>query len=269
MAAHGVFTAPLEWIALAAASGAEVHIKAPVKAPGLCHAFTRFLTEEGLPVSCSTDRQLASPDTIIAFGNDSTMEKLRSTYPEAHICAYGHRFSIVITDGSSPRKIARDISACDTRGCMAPAGVFVLGESARFEEQIAEELAGFQQSHPCGSPGPFNGSEWRRRSMLALAKGRLLRGEKWAVMRLPPEMFIPSPLTRTACIYSVGSLSETRTILAPWMEKLSSVALDIDGREMPIEGMPRVCPVGELQRPVFPREHDGFPMWASVAPLSR
>ena len=105
--------------------------------------------------------------------------------------------------------------------------------------------------------------------MLALATGRLLQGDKWAVMRIPPENFIPSPLTRTACIYSVDSLAETRGVLAPWMEKLSSVALDLDGREIHLEGVPRVCPVGELQRPIFPRQHDGFPMWASVAPLSR
>ena len=104
--------------------------------------------------------------------------------------------------------------------------------------------------------------------MLALAQGKRIQGEQWAVMRLPADAFIPSPLPRTACIYSVRSLAEARSLLGPWMEKLSSVAWDLDGDDGLLNSVPRVCAPGELQRPVFPRLHDGRPMWASIAPVN-
>ena len=101
--------------------------------------------------------------------------------------------------------------------------------------------------------------------MLAKAAGRLEEGEGWAAMQLPLDAFIPISLPRTATIYPIRSISEATQTLAPWTSKLSAVAWDLP-QDMPTLPMVRICPPGQMQRPVFPRLHDGKPMWASIAP---
>ena len=49
----GVFTTPIEWVAIAVAAGAQVHIKAPAIDPALCKKLTACFRAEGLPVTCS------------------------------------------------------------------------------------------------------------------------------------------------------------------------------------------------------------------------
>src|SRR6185503_14820383 len=55
VAAHGVFTSPLEWVALYAARGVPIHVKASARDPAFVEAMTRAFQNEGLAVSASTE----------------------------------------------------------------------------------------------------------------------------------------------------------------------------------------------------------------------
>ena len=58
VAAHGVFTSPLEWMALYAAAGAAVRVKASGRDPRFVTAAADAFRAEGLDVTASTDRHL-------------------------------------------------------------------------------------------------------------------------------------------------------------------------------------------------------------------
>ena len=64
---YGVFTTPIEWTAIAAAAGAAVHLKAPERDSALVRVMAEIFSDEGLPVTWSTERTLPDSAAILAF----------------------------------------------------------------------------------------------------------------------------------------------------------------------------------------------------------
>ena len=65
----------------------------------------------------------------------------------------------------------------------------------------------------------------------------------------------------------VGLVSAAAGLLAPWRPWLSSIAVDpaLAARWTATTALfPRQCAPGQLQRPRFPRRHDGRPMLGSI-----
>ena len=275
VAARGVFTAPLEWAALWAAAGAEVHLKAPRGAGGLCAALAACLRAEGLPVTSAEDRDLRDPDAIVAFGSDASMAALPAASPRARVAAYGHRVSFALVGAEGPglaTALAWDALAYGGRGCMAPAAVLVDGDPAAVVDALAEALPGLLWALPQAPLDPALGPEWRRRVGLARALGEVREGPGWAVLRLPLGALAPAALPGMIVVHGVADGVEARRALWPWRDQLSSLATDDGlryirdpaGWEELYSWFPRVCVPGELQRPRFPRRHDGRPMMAPL-----
>lgn len=261
--AHGVFVSGLEWVAMAAASGATVLIKAPREDSLFYNQFAEALQSVGLSVSCTTTRDLGNPDWIIAFGGDETIANLQKENPNVPVQGYGHRFSVAVVnarkDNGSVRELARSIHAYDTRGCMAPVATFVLNYGNEWKEKLFDALVEDTNRFPAGKVHPHLAPEIRRRHGLARIFGESVRTPKASLIQLPNSYFFPAALPRTAVVHAIESLSELNHVLEPWKSQLSSIGW---GLNEPAPNLPcRMVAVGDLQKPVFPRIHDGKIMW--------
>jgi hypothetical protein len=254
VAAHGVFTSPLEWVALYAARGVAVRVKASARGPAFATEVARAFRAEGLDVTASTERHLPPVEALLAFGADETVAALRASVPAARFRGYGHRFSVAIVhDERRAEALADDVARYDTRGCFAPAAIFTFGDPAALARALVEAMAEAERRWPRGVVDPTLGPEWRRRVGLARVRGTATLGAAWAVLTMPSEHFTPVALPRMAVVHGVRDLRELHRY-RPWF---SSCATD---DPTVAQGFLRVCAPGELQVPAFPRLHDGMPM---------
>ena len=272
--AWGVFTSPIEWVALFAAAGCRVHLKAPSRGPDLCACLAEAFAQQGLPVTASADRTLGEPSAVVAFGSDEGVLDVVAATPNAQHTRFGHRFSVALFSGD-PRAVAalaRDHALYDTRGCMAPAAIFCLGDPEAFTQDLLAVLPQVEETLPAGAPVPGLGPELRRRRALAAATGQARLAGDWEVHQLPAEHFVPTALPRVCTVVPVADLAEVERILLPWRPWLSSLAADLSGiedRDLPTlrrlqAAFPRVVAPGKLQEPTFPRLHDGIDMLGAI-----
>lgn len=266
----GVFTTPIEWTALYAAAGAAVQLKAPTRDPAFCEALAAAFRAEGLPVDVTTSRALGAPDAVVAFGDDESVAAVAAATPGARHALFGHRFSaaLVADDPAVAARVVADHLLYDTRGCMAPAAVFVHGAGDALFEALPAALEAATAALPPGAPAPELGPEERRRMGLARARGRASRGPGWSVALLPADHFHPVALPRMVTLHPVADAAAFRRVLAPWQDHLSALGTDDMARgggwSEPLGWFTRVDAVGRLQRPTFPRLHDGVPMLGAV-----
>ena len=262
---YGVFTTPIEWTALALAGGSRVHLKAPSRDPALVRALAQSCVAEGLEVSWSTEKALPEVEAIIGFGSDETISMLKDANPSTPCVGYGHRFSVAFVEGDpevAARALAIDVARYDTRGCMAPVAVFTTADPGQLGSALARSLADCESRWPRGQVDSALGPEWRRRVGLARITGQVWAGSQWAVTAMPSEYFVPSALPRMITIHAVQGASDMDTVLAPWRPWLSTCGTDkVDHQPA---GFYRICPLGWMQAPPFPRNHDGRVMLAGL-----
>lgn len=261
----GVFTTPIEWVAIAVAAGAEVHLKAPATDPALCRRLTACFTAEGLPVTCSDERTLPPVDVILAFGRDSTIDDIAADFPEVPVIRYGHRFSLAFVGGrpeAAAGPLVLDVARYDSRGCMAPTAVFTTVDPGALVSSLVPIMQQMEQRTPRGEVDPAFGPEWRRRLGLARVLGTATTGSAWAITVTPPDHYVPEALPRMINIHPVDDADHLRRTLAPWAHQLST--LGTDDPTVMIPGIHRVCALGWMQAPTIPRKHDGRPMLADL-----
>ncbi len=261
----GVFTTPIEWTAIAAAAGAAVHLKAPSRDPALCRRLAECFVAQGLSVTWSDQRTLPKVDAIVALGSDETVQAIASAHPDLPVARYGHRFSVAFIGGSAARAagpLALDVARYDTRGCLAPTGVFTTGDPSELVAQLIPMMQRMEQLTPRGDVEPALGPEWRRRLGLARILGQVATGAGWAVTVSPPEHFVPQALPRMVNIHPVRDTDHLRQILAPWQDHLSTLGTDDSAVEIP--GILRTSALGWMQAPTIPRKHDGRPMLSDL-----
>jgi hypothetical protein len=259
--AYGVFTSPVEWVALALAGGAKVHIKAPSIDPALVRALAEDMSTEGLPVSWSTDRSLPDVDAVVAFGDDETVAAVAESMPAARSAQYGHRFSVGLVAGDpveAAHVLALDVARYDTRGCMAPAAVFTTGDPSALAQALSSAMQNAEHQWPRGKVDPALGPEWRRRLGLARVVGQTYTGASWAVTSLPSTHFTPTTLPRMVTVHGVTDGAEFQSIMAPWKRWLSTCGTDAP--DLVGTDFHRISALGWMQAPPFPRNHDGRPM---------
>jgi len=279
--ARGVFTAGIEWVSLGLASGASVHVKVP---HGLLSGMGQWLTafkDAGFPLTFGEDRNIPPVDLLWVFGDDGSIDTIKQSTEYAVVEAYGHRFSLAIATDSveDAKQIAHDIAMYDTRGCMAPVAVLCTGDADLFAERLFTALREIEQHTPLGSTDPFLGPEIRRRVGLALQRPNQVWLERsqsanmdtyfiWGVLRQQEAQFTPSALSRLPSVYHTPNPSSIDKILGRWADKISTVAISktLDAAQWIPESIlklqPRICTLGEMQRPPFPRLHDGRSMWS-------
>lgn len=268
--AWGVFTSPVEWVALYAAAGCAVHLKAPARDPALCEALAQAFTGAGLPVTSSTNRELGSPSAVVAFGSDDSVSQVVAATPGARHARFGHRFSVALCEPNPvfAQGIGWVHGWYDTRGCMAPAAVFCLGPVDALVDALVAVLPGVDLGLPPGQPDRGLGPERRRRRALAAATGRALAVGSWEIHVVHADHFTPSALPRVITLIEIDGPEQLEAVLEPWRPWLSSLGADdvtrpalVPERWQRVYGwFPRVTPMGTLQRPAFPRKHDGVDM---------
>lgn len=258
---YGVFTAPIEWTAIAVAAGSSVHLKAPARDAAFVGLMAQVFADEGLPVTWSVDRTLPLVDAVLAFGTDESVETIRAQSQAPVVVGYGHKFSVAYVEGDpevAARSLMVDLVRYDGRGCMAPVAIFCSSDCAVLAQTLAESLRTAETVWPRGEPDPSLGPEWRRRVGLARVTGTVRVGDAWAVTTSPPNHFTPTALPRMACIHPVSSREDLAQVLAPWEPWLSTLGTDAEGMDVP--GIHRVCRLGWMQAPIIPRNHDGRSM---------
>jgi len=263
--ASGVFTSPIEWTALLLAAGCQVRIKAPSATPKLCMALAEDLSAAGLPVRCDVDRDLGTPDAVVGFGGDAAMADIKAATPQARHSLYGHRFSVaVVTQNpvAAAKELALDAAMYDGRGCMAPTAVFTTQDPAVLSHALAEAMAQAEVMLPRGEVDDTLGPEWRRRCGLARITHHCHEGSAWAVPVLDATHFMPVALPRMLPVHGVAHVEDIESCIQPWTHQLSTCGTD-DPAMVPGDTL-RTCGIGQMQRPEFPRAHDGRAMLGSV-----
>jgi hypothetical protein len=271
--AYGVFTSPIEWCALLLAAGCAVHLKAPARDPALCLALAEDMRAEGLPCTASPDRRLPPCDKVLAFGGDAGVAAVAAG-SAAPVVQHGHRMSVLLTEGDPvlAHAWAWDAAWYDTRGCLAPTALFCLGDPGPLVEALHEAMGQAALAMPRGACDPGLGPEWRRRVGLARRLGRALVGEEHAVLQLPAGHFLPLALPRMIVVHAISDGHALHRLLQPWAANLSTLGTEDwlrhwrDARQWwPVyAAFPRLAQPGALQRPPFPRRHDGLPMLGSL-----
>ena len=164
VAAEGVFTAALEWVALALVGGLRVQWKPPSRAPG-AHDVGAVLAEHGFPVTgCRpTVRDPRCGGCLWCRRDSAACGHRPST---ARVVGYGHRSVWPWWKAHPPR--ARLGDSCTTtcasiRAAAWHRGVFVWWE--RHDPGWTPWLRQRSMSRPRGSADPLASawSEWRRR----------------------------------------------------------------------------------------------------------
>ena len=208
VAAEGVFTAALEWVALTLVGGLRVQWKPPSRAPRFAHDVGAVLAAHGFPVTVDVGRQFETPDVVVVFGADETVRRVEADHPAARVVGYGHRFAVAVVEGApcheQARRLLEDHLRFDTRGCMAPAGVFVVGEAARpWMDALAAAAVDVSPQRVRGPVSPALGPEWRRRLGLARATLGVSTAGDFVAVGVRPEHFVPVALPWLASVVPV------------------------------------------------------------------
>lgn len=257
-----VFTAPLEWTAAFVALGSRVTLKAPSASPAstlaLAEAFGESVRALARPHAEAWEL-IAQADAVLGFGSDRAMAELSAHLPPGlPRSLHGHKVSFALVEGHGEalaQALALDAALYDGQGCMSPAAVLCTGDAQALAQGLHRALQALHTALPRGPLPPELGHEWRRRRGLALALGALYEGDEHAVAVLPPEHLGAASLPRFLVVHPVerGALPALLRGLP-----LSTLATDLeDPHALSALGFTRVCRPGFMQRPPFPRPHDG------------
>ena len=182
-------------------------------------------------------------------------------YPNTTSMCYGHRFSLIYCSGdpASADRIATDVCAYNGRGCMAPVAICSHDQNEEFIQALEIAIAEHRQEYPPvidSSLQPFI----RQHIMKTLAIGTRVQRNHQNLCILPIEHWTQNTLPNVFDIHHVTH-NDLYSRLLPWRNNLSSLSTDMS---TPLGDLfPRVVPLGEIQKPAFPRNHDGYPMFMS------
>lgn len=234
-------------------------------------------------VSCHsdlTDALLYQAEVVIAIGSDAAITGIHSRLlPQQRFIPHGHKVSIGIVSGDfaeGARLAAKDCSLHNQRGCLSPHAIYVQGNTQKFAQMLAQEMARYSQDDP---PQPLSLSEagavqnLRQTTQFITAnddRTQLWQSEgslHWTVILEPDSTLKLSCLNR--CIY-VKPLPEeiTTAALGPECQYLSTIALHpfSNTTSESLAHLPahRICPLGSSQQPDLFWHHDGYAPLASL-----
>ena len=228
-------------------------------------------------------------DCVVASGNDNSINSIRQRLPlTKRLLGYGHRVSFGYVEKQANEIMgtqaiishaADDVVAWNQCGCLSPHVIYVeqFGtlKPERFAEMLAEELEARNEAIPRG-PIPTKEaaaiSTARRFYKIREANnvGAMLWESEdttdWTVVYEDEKQFQRSPLNRFIFIKPIEHIEEALHVLEPIRESVSTVGLAASEARMrelarPLAkwGVPRICAIGQMQRPPLAWRHDGRP----------
>jgi hypothetical protein len=266
VASYGICSSIIEWVFLSLGAGASVLLKAPSRDHRFHQILCEHLQKYDFPIKCTTTHDLGSPELIYAFGSNQSMDKIQRTHPNTTRFCYGHRFSLIYCSGSpsSASQIAQDLCAYNGRGCMAPVAVCTPKLSTKFIHALEIAIAEHRQTCTAPPIAPSLHPFVRQRIMNTKAIGTLHSRNGTHLCEMPFKHWTQNTLPNLFELHQV-SIPELLSQLEPWKNNLSTLGTDLStSQEVELQAFfPRVVSLGEMQTPVFPRHHDGFPMFMS------
>jgi len=228
-------------------------------------------------------------DCVTATGSDDTLENLRRRIPtRTRFLGYGHRVSFAyvsseMLSGLSVRRTAgraaTDVAAWNQLGCLSPHVIYVQDGGGlapeKFAELLAEALEQKEENEPRGELPPGTAAAIAtRRSLYELRAAhspetrhwQSRESTAWTVVFEADPRFQLSCLNRFIYVKGVRDLTEALQNADSVKGKVSSVGLGAPehrvaelATELARWGVPRVCPLGQMQSPPLSWHHDGRP----------
>jgi hypothetical protein len=223
-------------------------------------------------------------DAVSVYGGDDTVNTIRAQLgATVSFMAHGNGLGVAYvgrealgdreTAQQAARGLALDVAAYDQRGCLSPHTAWVEHGGAISPEDFAElvhaELGVLQQSLPRGPlPLPSASAQLSWRGVGAV-RGSLLESDGYAVSFEDNGPLRISPGYRNLQVLASRGLDELPDKLAPLGVHLKSLGYAGCAPEalvacLPVRVAPRVCPLGQMQRPPVDALHDGLPAWEGL-----
>ena len=149
---------------------------------------------------------------------------------------------------------------------MAPVAICTPILSSDFIQALEISIAEHRQVYPAPKMEALISPYVRQRIMHTKAIGRLHKRNDAHLCVLPFSHWTQNTLPNIFEVHQV-SAEELSSKLALWKDNLSTLGTDVHTRETERlkSFFPRVVSLGEMQTPVFPRNHDGYPMFMSTS----
>lgn len=223
-------------------------------------------------------------DAVSVYGSDDTVNTIRAQLgASVSFIAHGHGLGAVYvgraalaareTAQLAARGLALDVAAYDQRGCLSPHVAWVerggLISPVQFAELVHAELTLLRTTLPRGSlPVQLGGAQVGWRGVGAL-RGRLFEGDGFAVSCEDGGPLRVSPGYRNLQVIALESPAELTHKLAPLGLHLKCLGYAGIERStllslLPARVAPRLCPVGQMQRPPVHALHDGLAPWEGL-----
>ena len=160
--------------------------------------------------------------------------------------------------------LALDVFAYATKGCMSPAAIFTRNPSvaATLCEELETLVAHF------GFEREPDGDERRYRSSVAALTGHIHSHSAGAVYEYDTKTFFTTALPYSPNVYLIKDLDVAHDILQDYTGKISTIgwglSKDSEMCNIICNMAHRICDLGQMQTPPFPRKHDGKRMWKSI-----
>ena len=228
-------------------------------------------------------------DCILVTGHDKNLDSIRKRIPlNKKFVSYGHRVSIgyveqlaneVMGTQTIISRAADDVIAWNQQGYLSPQVIYVEEFGSlkpdQFAEMLSEELDKRNTIVPRGELPVEEAAaitNMRRFYKIRTANniGAMIwesdDSTDWTVVQEDEKQFQSSPLNRFIFVKPIEHLAEFMHILEPYRDKISTVG--IASSEAKLQeyahalgrwGVPRICPLGKMQRPPLNWRQDGRP----------
>ena len=235
----------------------------------------------------------AEADCVTATGSDETLAAIEQRLPQrARFLGYGQRVSFAyvtaeVLRGAGAKKVATraaaDVAAWNQLGCLSPHVLYVEQGGMppeQFAELLAQALDALEAVEPRGPLSPAEAAAIAsRRSFYEVRAAHSPETRHWAsqgstawtVIFEADPLFQASCLNRFLYVKLAPNLAQVLHSAELVRGKVSTVGLAAPperARDLAMElarwGVPRICPLGEMQSPPLAWRHDGRPALADL-----
>jgi hypothetical protein len=173
---------------------------------------------------------------VLAFGTSQSIRALQSLLGP-RVVGFGPKLSLaILTEPFDPvsvaRRLARDVSLFDQRGCLSIQAVYAVAPYPKVQE-LAEALAWALELEALRlPPGPAPKEAWIPVQQLRLTAQALggwvapMPPEAGTVLLQPSLRLRPGPGFRTVMVYAVKRTEALLSLFQPWKGKLQGAALE-------------------------------------------
>lgn len=286
-----VFTAAIRAMALPLLAGSSTLVKLKIGSGSLVRAWHRHLADvdeklAGQVAVVEFDRSSEScsaalfkyADVVSAYGNDETMGALRRQVPSnARLVEHGHGLSLAYVPGSAISNqtqldsvaagLALDVAAYDQLGCLSPQAVLVEAGAWGGQEELVvalhAALAELTARLPRGDVSDEQAARIVQWQGVAMARGALHRGQTYGCSAEGGPLR-SSPGFRQIGVYTCAGVTDLVQQCAPLGSHIKALGVAGStacrmgvGGALPPGLSPRICALGEMQRPTLNACFDG------------